>query len=85
MIRRAGNLIDAFRPAEGPPPRTLGAFFRWALSGSFPVLLVAGLVSASAGTLEVLSAIVLGYVIDTAIGADPTDPEAGGRARDHVV
>lgn len=73
MIRRAGNLIDAFRPADGPPPRTLGAFFRWALSGSFSVLLVAGLISAAAGTLEVMSAIVLGYVIDTAIASDPTD------------
>ena len=73
MIRRAGNLIDAFRPADGPPPRTLGAFFRWALSGSFSVLLVAGLISAAAGTLEVMSAIVLGYVIDTAIASDPTN------------
>ena len=73
MIRRAGNLIDAFRPADGPPPRTLGAFFRWALSGSFPVLLVAGLISAAAGTLEVMSAIVLGYVIDSAIASDPTN------------
>ena len=73
MIRRAGNFIDAFRPADGPPPRTLGAFFRWALSGSFPVLLVAGLISAAAGTLEVMSAIVLGYVIDTAIASDPNN------------
>ena len=23
------NLIDGFRPADGPPPQTLGAFFRW--------------------------------------------------------
>ena len=71
MIRRAGNLIDAFQPAGGDPPRTLGAFFRWALAGSFPVLLLAGLISAAAGTLEVMSAILLGYVIDTAVGTDP--------------
>ena len=71
MIRRAGDLIDAFQPAEGDPPRTLAAFFRWALAGSFPILLIAGLISAAAGTLEVMSAILLGYVIDTAIATDP--------------
>jgi len=73
MIRRAGNLIDAFQPAEADPPRTLAAFFRWALAGSFPILLIAGLISAAAGTLEVMSAILLGHVIDTAIGSDPSD------------
>ena len=68
---RPGDLIDAFRPAEGPPPRTLGAFFRWALRGSFPVLAVAGAISAAAGTLEVFTAILLGLVIDTALGSGP--------------
>lgn len=72
MIRRAGNLIDAFQPAESDPPSTLGAFFRWALAGTFPILLLAGLISAAAGTLEVMSAILLGKVIDTAIASDPS-------------
>lgn len=67
MIRRFGNLIDAFRAADGPPPRTLGAFFHWALKGAFPILALAGAISAAAGTLEVLSAILLGRVIDTAL------------------
>ena len=71
MIRRAGDFIDAFQPAEGDPPRTLGAFFRWALAGTFPVLLLAGLISAAAGTLEVMSAILLGYVIDSALASEP--------------
>ena len=71
MIRRFGNLIDAFEHADGPPPGTLGAFFRWALRGSFPILGVAALISAAAGTLEVLSAILLGLVIDTALGTGP--------------
>ena len=70
MIRRAGELIDAFRVAEGPPPRTLGAFFLWALSGSFPVLWFAGAISALAGTLEVMSALLLGRVIDSAISSE---------------
>ncbi len=70
-MKRPGDLIDAFRKAEGPPPRTLGAFFRWALSGSFPVLGFAAAISAGAGTLEVFTAILLGLVIDTALGTGP--------------
>jgi len=73
VIRRFGNLIDAFREADGPPPRTLGAFFRWALKGAFPILALAGAVSAAAGTLEVLSAILLGRVIDTALQSGTED------------
>ena len=33
-----GQLIPAFDPAEGPPPRSLLAFFRWSLRGSGLVL-----------------------------------------------
>jgi ATP-binding cassette subfamily B protein len=71
VIQRAGDLIDAFRPAEGPPPQSLLAFFRWALSGSLGVLAVAAAISAFAGTLEVMTAIILGRVIDTALEAGP--------------
>lgn len=71
MIRKAGDLIDSFKPANGPPPRRLGAFFRWALAGSFPVLAIAALVSAAAGTLEVVTALLLGTVIDTALASNP--------------
>lgn len=71
-IRRAGSLIDAFRPADGPPPTTLGAFFLWALGGSFRALMLAGAISAAAGTLEVCTALVLGHVIDTALAASPS-------------
>ncbi len=71
MIRRAGQLIDAFQPADGPPPQTLAAFMLWALRGTFPVLWIAGLISAAAGTLEVCTALLLGQVIDTALATDP--------------
>ncbi len=71
MIRRAGNLIDAFARPEGAPPRTLGAFFRWGLTGTFPILMVGALISALAGTLEVVSALVLGAVIDAALASSP--------------
>ncbi|MEM0949231.1 MAG: ABC transporter ATP-binding protein [Pseudomonadota bacterium] len=66
-----GDLVDGFQPADGPPPDTLWAFFRWALKGAMPVLWVAGLLSALAGTLEVVTALVLGRVIDTALETGP--------------
>ncbi len=62
------RLIDPFRPAGGPPPSTLGAFFRWSLQGSWRFLAVAGLVSATAGVAEVLAAMILGWVVDAAQG-----------------
>ncbi|MBC7153365.1 MAG: ABC transporter ATP-binding protein [Rhodobacteraceae bacterium] len=65
------GLINPFRPAEGTPPRSLWAFLRWALEGSWPVVLLASGVSAIAGVFEVLSALVLGHVIDTALAHDP--------------
>ena len=61
--------IDPFEPAEGPPPQTLMAFLRWCLKGSTTVTLLAGLVSALAGTLEVATALMLGWVIDAALSS----------------
>ena len=65
--------INAFQPASGPPPRTMFAFFRWALSGSWFVLWVAFFFSALAGILEVLTALLLGSLIDRAVDASPTN------------
>ncbi|KQB96569.1 multidrug ABC transporter ATP-binding protein [Loktanella sp. 1ANDIMAR09] len=61
--------IDPFEPAEGPPPQTLMAFLRWCLKGSTKITLWAGLVSALAGTLEVATALMLGWVIDAALNS----------------
>jgi ATP-binding cassette subfamily B protein len=71
-LDRWGNLIAPFD--EGPvpePPHTLGAFFRWCLQGSFPILFVACLVSILAGSAEVVSALLLGTVIDAATSSGP--------------
>jgi ATP-binding cassette subfamily B protein len=70
-LMRLGGWIDAFRPAEGPPPQALGAFFRWCLRGSWPALWVAGVLSSIAGATEVVSALILGWVIDAALAAGP--------------
>jgi ATP-binding cassette subfamily B protein len=72
LVQRLGDTIDAFRPAEGPPPQSLGAFMRWCLRGSWPMLGVAGAFSAIAGATEVVSALILGWVVDAAVSSPTT-------------
>ncbi|NEX48065.1 ABC transporter ATP-binding protein [Pseudotabrizicola algicola] len=71
-LRRLGGLIDAFRPADGQPPQQLWPFMKWCLKGSWPMLGLAGVFSSLAGATEVVSAIILGWVIDAALSAGPT-------------
>ncbi len=70
-LLRLGDTIDAFAPADGPPPQRLWSFFRWCLAGSWPMLGVAALLSSLAGATEVVSALILGWVIDAAVDAGP--------------
>jgi len=70
-MSRLANLIDAFRPAAGPPPDRLGPFLYWCLQGAWPVLTLAALVSAFAGISEVFSALILGLIIDAAATGQP--------------
>ena len=72
IVKRIGGLIDAFAQAEGPPPQALGAFFRWCLKGSWPMLWLAGALSSLAGAMEVISALFLGWVIDAALASTPS-------------
>ncbi|MEM8632703.1 MAG: ABC transporter ATP-binding protein [Pseudomonadota bacterium] len=69
LAKKPGGLIGAFDPAEGPPPSTLLAFFKWCLAGAMPILLIAAAISALAGTLEVMAALILGRVIDAALAS----------------
>ena len=64
---KLGDLINPFQSDQSPPPETLGAFLRWALTGAWPILFVAALFSASAGAMEAGTAWILGQVIDTAL------------------
>ena len=68
-MNRIESWIDAFRPANGPPPQNLRAFMGWCLSGAWPVLVLAALLSAGAGAMEAGTAYILGLVIDTVIAA----------------
>ena len=68
---RPRDLIDPFQTTQTPPPQTLGAFIRWALSGAWPMLFVAAGFSAAAGAMEAGTAWILGLVIDGAVAEGP--------------
>jgi ATP-binding cassette, subfamily B, bacterial len=71
ILTRMGDWIDAFRPADGPPPQTLGPFFLWSLRGSWPMLWLATVLSGISGASEVVSAVIIGWVIDAAVTSGP--------------
>lgn len=64
---KLADWINPFSAAQGPPPQTLGAFMRWCLSGAWPVLWLAALLSAVAGAMEAGTAWILGKVIDATV------------------
>ncbi|MEM7710336.1 MAG: ABC transporter ATP-binding protein [Pseudomonadota bacterium] len=66
------NRFDPFARADGPPPDTLWPFFKWCLSGAWPAITVASIASALAGVTEVVTAFLLGSIIDSAV-AGPDD------------
>ncbi|WP_299814672.1 ABC transporter ATP-binding protein [uncultured Jannaschia sp.] len=68
LLTPLAHLITPFARADGPPPDTLGAFMRWTLSGAWPVLGVAFAASAASGVTEVVTAFLLGAVIDSVTG-----------------
>lgn len=70
-IRRAGALIDTRAAAEGPPPRTLARFIRWALRGAWPVIALGAVISLSAGLTEVASMYLLGLIVDVVTQPGP--------------
>ena len=70
-FRLLTRLIDPFAAAEGPPPRRILPFSRWALKGAGKALALAACVSILAGTSELVAAWFTGWAIDTALAAGP--------------
>ena len=68
---RLADLIAPFQPADGPPPGRLWAFMLWCLGGSWRALLIASVVSALAGVTEIVSATILGWLIDATASTEP--------------
>ncbi len=69
---RLTRLIDPYAEADGPPPRTFGAFARWALSGAGWAMIGATVIIILAALTEIATAWFTGWAIDRAIavGAD---------------
>lgn len=74
---KAATLIDSRMEAKTAPPQTLLAFFRWAVSGAWPVLAFAAIVSMLAGTTEVVSMYLLGKIVDIAVTGSPLGDSIG--------
>ena len=66
-----GPKIKPFRPTDEPPPSRLFKFFGWGLQGAWPGLLWATFWSAAAGSLEAVSAVILGLVVDASLSSTP--------------
>ncbi len=69
--QRLAGMIDAFAPAESAPPRSLWAFMLWSVRGAWPVLILAAVISALVGVTEVVSALLLGLIIDAVVETGP--------------
>ena len=68
------RFIDPYRPAQGPPPRTLFAFARWALKGAGPAIWGLMALSIATGAAEAGAAWLVGWVVDLAASA--SDPQS---------
>ena len=68
------NWINHKEKARGSPPSSVFSFFYWALRGSFPVLILSGLVSIITGLIEVSAVVLLGLLIDAALASSVDNP-----------
>ena len=68
------NWINHKEKAKGRPPSSVLSFFYWALRGSFPVLILSGLVSIITGLIEVSAVVLLGLLIDAALASSVDNP-----------
>ncbi|MEO1307157.1 MAG: ABC transporter ATP-binding protein [Pseudomonadota bacterium] len=71
IIARARRLTDPFQRISAPPPQSLAPFFLWCLNGAYPAVGLAVVVAIVSGSFEMLTAILLGQVIDTALASGP--------------
>lgn len=71
VFHQLADTIEPFRPASGPPPRTLVPFMRWALEGAGTQVWVAVAASVSVGITTVLGFWMIGWLIDSAQSVGP--------------
>ena len=63
-LKTPQNWLNTQDPAKGPPPRVLLPFVDWCLRGSYFVLALAALASFTSGIVEMLTAALLGIILD---------------------
>lgn len=68
-----GPRIAPFRKAETAPPSGTVAFFAWAVKGAWAGMIWATFWSCLAGSLEAISATILGDLVDAASTAHPAE------------
>ena len=66
---KPSNWINPTAKSNGPPPKHLSGFLKWALSGSFTVLVFSGMISIITGMMDVSAALILGLMIDSALSS----------------
>ena len=66
------RMINPFEKASGPPPNSFLPFILWSVKGAKKTILIATLASFSVGIAEAFGAIIIGWVIDTAITNEPS-------------
>ena len=66
---KPSNWINPTAESNGPPPKHLSGFLKWALNGSFTVLVFSGMISIITGMMDVSAALILGLMIDSALSS----------------
>ena len=61
------NWLSTHNPAKGPPPQVLTPFINWCLMGSYFVLALAAFASIISWVVEMLTAALLGIVLDVVL------------------
>ena len=72
MSKIFSRMINPFEKASGPPPNSFLPFILWSVKGAKKTILIATLASFSVGIAEAFGAIIIGWVIDTAITNEPS-------------
>ena len=70
---KPSNWINPTARSNGPPPKYLSGFLKWALNGSFKVLVFSGIISIITGMMDVSAALILGLMIDSALTSTSED------------
>jgi ATP-binding cassette subfamily B protein len=69
MKRLFSNLVKPFEGERSPPPQQFRPFLFWAMRGAGWTIVLAGVASFAVGLGEAFGSLIIGWLIDTALGA----------------